>query len=286
MVLVVAALLTGCGLRLETEDPPTTAPDDAEILRQSLARHADSIARTASLAATAEESDVATLLGAIATSAEEQRDVLGGVWVSSGRPMSAPVARGGAEEVLALLLAAADAARAAPLGSDDPALLVGLELSWALRADQLATASGGEPAGVDDTLPSTLDATSAVDLVRTVDAIGWLWEVRAARSGGDALTEASSTAVRWRARAEQLAEIAGLAGTDDDPREIAYAVDVDDPATSIATLTAELLPCWLAQVATTSGDDRGHVIDRAHLAARAAGLSAPDADVPAVVGTA
>src|SRR5690606_6767338 len=115
-------------------------------------------------------------------------------------------------------------------------------LSRQLRADQLATALGEEPLVVEPALPDALDPAPAADLVRTYDALGQAWEVVAARSQAEARADAAAQAERWRTSAQDLAQLAGVADSPEDPRPVAYALDDDDLAATIAHPAPHLLP--------------------------------------------
>ncbi|WP_420113011.1 hypothetical protein [Pseudactinotalea sp.] len=279
-----ALTLGGCGsLRLETGDPPAPSAGSEEQLRQE---HAVQTQRIVELAQSAAESDpdLAPVLAPIAEDAMTQLGVLGGVWRPSGRHLEPATARGDAAAVETALRDAASSALEASLASDSDlaSLFAGLAVSRALRADQLAAALGTEPGVVEPATPSALDPGSAADLIRTLDALGQAWEIVAARA--DDADQARVQAQAWRGAAQQAAELAGVADTPDDPRAVSYDLDATDLEATIADLESDLMPLWLEQVPTSTGDDRRTVVDLALTAARAAGLAEPGADIPAVAG--
>jgi len=280
--------LVGCGVRLESPDPPTTAPDTAEQHRQELALSTQQLAADAEHASSSADLDVAELLGLVASDAQIQLDALGGVWEPAGRHLAGGVPQGDAGDVLAQLSATAAALREDAVEADGTVapLLAGISVSRSLRADQLGALLGAEPATLEPALPGSLDAGTSVDLVRTVDAIGQAWEISAARASGDAQGEDAERAERWRGDAQELATLAGVADTGDDPRDISYDLDTSDLPGTIAGLRDELMECWLAQVPSTDGEDRGSVIDLGLTAARDSGLSEPGAEVPPIAGLA
>jgi len=289
LLALAATLLTGCGsVRLETTDPAPAEPGPAERQRQALAVTAERLAEVAEHALAQADGDDAEVLAAVAADARTHLQVLGGVWRPSGRYAQELAPRGDADDVLAQLTAAAAQDRAAAADADAGAagLLVGLSLSRQLRADQLATALGEEPLVVEPALPDALDPAPAADLVRTYDALGQAWEVVAARSQAEARADAAAQAERWRASAQDLAQLAGVADSPEDPRLVAYALDDDDLAATIDDLVADLVPCWLAQVPATSGEDRLRVVQQALAAAHDAGLDPPGADLPPLPGLA
>ena len=291
--LLLAALATlslaGCGdVRLETQAPPAAAPDAAEQHRQELALSTRQLAADAEHATTTADPDVAELLGLIAADAQVQLDALGGVWEPAGRHLAAGVPRGDAGDVLAQLSTTATVLRedAVEAGGDVAPLLAGISVSRSLRADQLGALLGADPATLEPALPMSLDPSTSVDLVRTVDAIGQAWEISAARASGDAQRADAERGERWRGDAQELATLAGVADTGDDPRDISYDLDISDLPGTIAGLRGELMACWLAQVPSTDGEDRGSVIDLGLTAARDSGLSEPGAQVPPIAGLA
>lgn len=282
--VVTALTLAGCGaLRLESEDPPAQSAGPEEQLRQE---HATQTWRLAELArsAAATDPDHAAVLESVTQDALVQLDALGGVWQPAGRHLEPATPRGDAGAVVDLLAAStAAAAQSAIDGDGDLAgMFAGIAVSRSLRTDQLASALGTEPDAVEPALPDAVDPATSADLVRTLDALGQAWEVVAARSEDPA--SASAEAASWRDQAQQLAVLAGVADTPEDPRAVSYdlAGDLDE---TIADLRADLVPCWLAQVATTTGEDRRAVIDLALAAARDAGLGEPGAEIPAILGT-
>ncbi|GAB2596457.1 hypothetical protein [Pseudactinotalea suaedae] len=283
-VVAAAALVTGCGaVRWESEDPPTQSAGPDERVRQEHAEQAQHLADLAQAAA-ATDAALAPLLDAVAQDALAQLDVLGGVWRSSGRHLEPATPQGDAADVQVALVEAATAAREAAVISEAglAEVLAGIAVSRSLRSDQLAAALGTDPVAVEPALPAALDPAASVDLVRTLDALGQAWEIAAARA--EDAGPAAAEALAWRERAQQLAEVTGVADTPEDPRAVSYDLDATDLAATIADLEADLMPCWLAQVATTADDDRRAVIDLALSAARAAGLADPDAPVPAIAG--
>jgi len=286
VIAVVAATLvvTGCGaVRWESEDPPTQSAGPDEQVRQDHAEQAQRLADLAQAAA-ATDAALAPLLDAVAQDALTQLDVLGGVWRPSGRHLEPAAPQGDAADVQVALTETATAAREAAVtsGTDLAELFAGIAVSRSLRADQLAAALGTEPGAVEAALPAVLDPAASADLVRTMDALGQAWEIVAARAADAGPAQAQ--ALTWREQAQQVAEVAGVADTPEDPRAVSYDLDATDVAAAIPDLETDLMPCWLAQVSTTADDDRRAVIDLALSAARAGGLADPDAPVPAIAG--
>src|SRR5690606_7373884 len=136
---------------------------------------------------------------------------LGGVWQPSGRHLEAATPRGDITAVGSSLDEAAASALETAMTTDGElaSMFAGIAISRSLRADQLAAALGGEPDAVEPALPTALDPDSASDLVRTLDALGQVWEIVAARADDSA--PARAEAATWRQAAQLVAEIAGVA---------------------------------------------------------------------------
>ncbi len=184
-------------------------------------------------AAAADPADVLTLLGEAASTARAD-------------------ARTAEEPGLARLLAAVAASRAqladrlaAALGVEPPAVDADPGPDWPQggaadgsgsgdgsastpSATPSASPSGTPGAGADaDALGTDVDRATLVGLVLAEDQAGHGFEVAAARLSGGARDAARSAAARHRAAAGTWAEAAGIAGTRDDPRRVAYALDGD-----------------------------------------------------------
>jgi hypothetical protein len=95
-------------------------------------------------------------------------------------------------------------------------------------AAALASAGAG-PA----TIPTGLSAEELSALVLAEDSAGYALEVRAAQADGSVRTLAYERAKLHRGRAQAWALVAGIDGTDQDPRRVAYAVP-DTPTTDLA----------------------------------------------------
>src|SRR5699024_12301270 len=108
-----------------------------------------------------------------------------------------------------------------------------------------------EPSG---DLPDELTAASA-PLCRTLDGLGYVYEVQAARSDGDQRAQAVTRAETNRALAEQVAVHGDYDGTADHPRQASYAVGEDLNETT-TRWQSELLPAWLAVTGPDAPADR------------------------------
>ncbi|MFD7309808.1 DUF4439 domain-containing protein [Promicromonospora sp. NPDC059942] len=80
--------------------------------------------------------------------------------------------------------------------------------------------------------PTGLAAEDLSALVLAEDTAAYALEVRAAQADEPIRTQALERAVVHRARAQDWAVLAGTAGTDQDPRRVAYAVPGPDAATT------------------------------------------------------
>ncbi|WP_236090748.1 DUF4439 domain-containing protein [Antribacter soli] len=174
---------------------------------------------------------------------------------------SAPAVAAPADVVVSLMDAAGRSRSAADTTADGPLarLLASIAASQTLSASRLAGLTGTEgPAPADPVIPvppevdePTADATepeaAASDaasgeptpadvapgglsaeqlsgIVLAEDTAGYALELRAALADGALRDMAVARAAVHRARAEAWAELAGTAGTDQDPRRVAYVV--------------------------------------------------------------
>lgn len=80
--------------------------------------------------------------------------------------------------------------------------------------------------------PTGLAAEDLSALILAEDTAAYALEVRAAQADEPIRTQALERAVVHRARAQDWAVLAGTAGTDQDPRRVAYAVPGPDAATT------------------------------------------------------
>ncbi|WP_369371928.1 DUF4439 domain-containing protein [Promicromonospora sp. Populi] len=89
-----------------------------------------------------------------------------------------------------------------------------------------ASATSGPPV-----VPTGLSAEDLSALVLAEDTAGYALEVRAAQTEGEVRTRAEGSARLHRARAQAWALVAGVDGTDQDPRRVAYVVPGADTTT-------------------------------------------------------
>lgn len=188
-------------------------------------------------------------------------DVLG-----NGTPTpspSAPAVAAPADVVVSLMDAAGRSRSAADTTADGPLarLLASIAASQTLSASRLAGLTGTEgPAPADPVIPSPaeaeeptaepgasdpasgeptpadvaprgLNAEQLSGIVLAEDTAGYALELRAALADGALRDLAVARAAVHRERAQAWAELAGTAGTDQDPRRVAYVV----PGTEVST---------------------------------------------------
>lgn len=282
-VILLVLALTGCSLRLDTPPPEIPTADAAETLRAELAESTESLATLARAAGKDDsgEDAASSELLALADASAAHLEALGGIWTLPPRPddpspTPEPDPSASGEEVLAALTEAAaqvQEALAEPVWEPDTAtLLASIALYRDAALVRLADALGTDapaPAEPDGTLPEQLDAATA-PLCRTLDALGYAYEVQAARSSGDQRERAVNRAEQNRALAEQVAVLAGYDGAADDPRQASYAVG-EDLNETIGTWRAQLVPAWLTLIGPASAEDRGVLL----LWARAAAAATP-----------
>ncbi|MET0434758.1 MAG: DUF4439 domain-containing protein [Cellulomonas sp.] len=161
LALGTAALLAGCGLRLETDPPAEPVPDATEQVRRDAVDDALALATAAEAATAGADESVGAVLGLVASTAGVQVEALGGVYESGlaedpgATPSPTPSATDPAAtpaDVLALLGGAASEASADARATDDPGLarlLASVAASRAQLTDRLAAALGAEAPAVD-----------------------------------------------------------------------------------------------------------------------------------------
>lgn len=302
MLLVLA--LTGCSVRLDTPPPPVPTPDDTEQARAALAEQTETLVTLADAAGgeqgadqdgenadgsgqgTATDPEVAAELAAIAAASEEQLAALGGLWTPPPRPddpSPTPTVQPTAtpQDVLAALAEASTQVQEAVGESfwdaETATLLASIAVyrdgALARLADALGTSAPTPPEPSGD-LPAELTAASA-PLCRTLDGLGYVYEVQAARSDGDQRAQAATRAETNRALAEQVAVHGDYDGTADDPRQASYAVG-EDLNETITRWQSELLPAWLALIGPAAPADRPLLLTQARAAAA---LAPPPAEM-------
>lgn len=281
--MLVVLALAGCSVRLDSPPPEVPTPDAAEALRAELTEGTEQLITLAHAAAGEdgeEEGSVGAELLALADASAAHLEALGGTWTPPPRPddpspTPEPEPTATPQDVLTTLTDAAaqvQEAVAEPLWEPEAAtLLASISLYRDAALVRLAEALDTDspaPAEPDGTLPEQLDAATA-PLCRTLDALGYAYEMQAARSSGDQRERATARAEQDRALAEEIAVRAGYDGTADDPRQVSYAVG-EDIGETIETWQAQLVPAWLTLIGPASAEDRTVLLTWARAAAAAA----------------
>ena len=298
-MLVLLVTLSACGLRLDTPPPPVPTPGPTESARAEFVSATQDLIEQARSAAQRAEGDLAAELNALAEASQEHLEAMGGTWTPPPRPSSpgsaTPSSSPGnatpsgnsstqpqatAEDVLGTLtdLTENSEVLAQDIWSGQTATLIASITVYRDGARHRLRAEldqNDEPAGEPAQLPQDL-GSAATELCRTLDGLGYAYEVRAARSNGDHRTEAAQRAEGYRTLARQVAEAAGLAGTESDPRSASYDIGTD-LAETITSWQAELVPAWLALIGDAQPQDRPVLLSHAQEAAVRAGLPADTA---------
>ncbi|GAA4853123.1 hypothetical protein GCM10023221_36230 [Luteimicrobium xylanilyticum] len=288
--VLLALVLSGCGVRLESDPPPPLTPTADELVRAATVADVVGVRDLARAALDdGATGAVATRLRAIVKQAGTQVTALGGVY-DGPAPTTSPTAsaratatatttttKPTAAAVVRRLGAASSAARGRLADADDAHLArlvaqVGTSQDLSARAlaavaHVKAPATQAARVTVPATLPEGARATVAATVIEDEDAAGYLLEVVAARSSGAARKETAARAAVHRARAQDWATAAGVAGTDGDPRRTAYAL----PAKSVArTVESRLTTGYAALLDTLDPKGRAAVADLLADSARAA----------------
>ena len=286
--VVLALVLTGCGVRLESAPPVPLTPSADERVRAATAADVVAVRDLAKRTLTDDahaRGATAARLRAVVEHAGTQLAALGGVYDGPAPTATAtpdttgpatPVAPT-ASAVVARLTAASKAARARLADAPDAhlaRLVAQVSTSQSLDSRALAGVAKVKTAApkaarvtVPPTLPAGARAAVAATVVENEDAAGYLLEVVAARSSGPARSVAAARAALHRARAQDWADAAGISGADGDPRRTAYAV----PAKAVArTVESRLTTDYAALLDTLEPKGRAVVADLLTDAARAA----------------
>lgn len=296
-VTVTAALLAGCGLRLETDVPQPLTPDSNELARQAMVNDFALIQQDAhaALAAEAPNSEVASTLTALIDRNAQYEELLGGVY-NSGLPQddsalespapapSTAATSSAGQEVIDRILASTGRLRATLELAEDPELArlqTSMTIGNLVLAQQLATTAGlaisppeflGEPAQQPDL--ALLSQRNVSALVQNEDAAGYSLEVIAAMQDPQDRTTALQQAQVHRDNAEFWAGLAATTETFQDPRTAAYALPLalsaEVPVASpqqlrelAQTVTSELATGYVDLIALAPPDSRMFYFDYA-----------------------
>lgn len=301
-------LLSGCELRLETPEPTAPAADEVETVRQRTTADAISLHVLADrVAGSTPDPTLAAAVAEVAARSVAHTEALGGVYVPfpdrtpqptdspagtpAGAPSATPASTGSAApgdpttstvvDVVALLDETAASARAdAAAVTDGPLarLVASISVARATSAQVLAdlaavpaeSRTAPEPLPAPESVPAGVPGSAVTEVVRSQDAVGFAYEVVAARSEGDARASTAARAVEHRDSAELWAAAAGILGTDADPRRASYALpdvivapDADPAAVAaeLAALEGSLVAAYASMVAQADPGARSPLID-------------------------
>lgn len=270
LAILVALVLAGCGVRIDTPPPDFEHPQGEDALRQDAAEQVAQLIDAIGYAAGATDGAVLEVLAAVDADAREHLEALGGLWEPPPRPddpeptqpplidpLDPPGVAGLLERTAQRLTE--DALTAEP---EFATLLVSIATNYVVQAQALHAALGSDPAPLEevpDPVPAML-GSDATALCRVLDAAGYVAEIRAARASGQQADTLAGQARSLRAQSELVAQRGAFSGTDDDPREPAYALELDDLAGQAEQLRRDLVPAWLAVLGQSEGADREIVI--------------------------
>jgi len=284
--LVLAAALAGCGVRLETPPPSEPSLTAAEAARRAAVTDVLDVRATARAVRENATERSAPLLDEIVSAAATHETQLGGVYDpglvgEDGSPAPLPTGTTVGTDVSALvelLVQASSRARAGLETAEDPgfARLTGsMSVGHLVAARALAAAAEVDLPENDlptvAAVPTALEDVPAADLAALVvaeDSTGYMLEVLASRLEDPRRSAALARAATHRARADAWARAAGVAGTAEDPRRVAYAlpdgVTADDPDTTlVAAAETSLTTDLVTLVALVPPATRAAMVDLA-----------------------
>lgn len=296
VLVATMALVTGCGVRLETSVPQPIAPDSNELARQAMVNDVVLIQEDVTSALAAHEftdSQLATLIHLRERNANYER-LLGGIY-RSGLPQDEPEdlpevpltpieSVYGPQEVIDRLLASTGRVRTTlPIATDpDLARLFGsMAIGNLLLAQEIAKASDlefvvpeflSEP--VPDTILGLIPTNSIESLIHNEDATGYGFEVIAAMRHPDRRAVALEQGRLHRETSQFWADMSGLAQTPQDPRRVAYTLpfeltadDAVAPEQDLVALAQEmesnLATNYVDLIALSTPDNRSYFFDSA-----------------------
>ncbi len=247
--LLLGALLlasaAGCDIRRETSPSPTPTAGQYEQLRNEAAQEEAGILNALDRVPAGDERWNAYLVDEETRFANAHLNALGGVYVPfpTASPTASPTATVAPPTPADLVIAAAharDADLSDALVADDPELALVLASIGLSHAEVLAVSayrglidSGNAPLAAERPAPgdafatlvpssTALDETTLEGIIVSHDYASYLYEVIAARTSGDARTQALA---RSRIHAKRADDLVALASAD--PRNAAYVIDHD-----------------------------------------------------------
>jgi hypothetical protein len=153
-------------------------------------------------------------------------------------------------------------------------LLASIGASQAVAAAELRFQMEGDTALVDpglnlplgtfpgETLPAGISISEFQAAVSSDDAARFAYEVAAARNEGDIRAMMRELARMHGRRGQVWAELGNLAGTDQDPRQVAYQVPEGlTPAELVLYVETELSLLWSSLIASAAQSTRQSLID-------------------------
>lgn len=297
LALVAALASTGaCSLRLGSSEPgPLPTMSQEQSTRDALAREAVLIASAASSVANGggKADDAARArAAALAESAAEQNEALGGVWEPwtsappSGYPTATPLATAspgsGTDELVGALAQGVARARKAALAATDAgtaALYTSITVSWSAALVALSPDDEAVVASARDA--SAMTEPLSAERLLAYDAARYAMEGVAARASGDDRTRAVADS---KVAGDVVTASVALGGTDS--RLAAYAEPGASGGASADVTWArqvwtDVVEAEVAGIGADSGDAREASLDAAVDAAeRAAAWGASTAALP------
>lgn len=285
-LVALALALAGCGVRLETPPPSEPSLTAVEAARRAAVTDVLDVRATARAAAAGAKDRTAKILEEVVRAADVQEVQLGGVYDSGlvaadGSPAPLPTGTSAGDDpaaVVELLGQAASRARAGLETSEDPgfARLTGsMSIAHLVASRALAAAADVEAPETElpavAPVPTALEGVPAADLTALVvaeDSAGYMLEVLASRLTDPQRSAALARAATHRSRADAWARAAGLAGTPEDPRRVAYdlpdGITATEPDTAlVGSAEAALTTDLVTLVAVVPAATRASMIDLA-----------------------
>lgn len=273
------ALLAACSVRLDTPPAEIPTPGPVQQVRADLAAATHELIGQAQAAAAQSDGALAQELTALAGASRQHLAALGGLWTPPPRPdtptpePTRTATSATAQDVVSLLDrmtdadALADTLETADLPARTATLIASITLYRHAALARLRHDLGDDAPDSPQLLQLPDHLSGDVGpLCRTLDGLGYAYEVRAARSQGQQRSTATDRAQHYRAAAEQVAQAAGIDGTTSDPRSASYQLG-DDLADTIASWQAELVPAWLALIGPADPSARAALLAWAQRAA-------------------
>ncbi len=244
----VVLLVSGCGVRWETEPSPAPSADATTVLR-------DSLADSENVVADAADASSVAIASRAANSAAAHLTALGGVYVAypgaTPTPASSPAPLPSLADAIAVARTQAQEVAAQANDPDLAFLAASIELEWALVQWVLVQSTSASPTGSPAATAEPMkppEATDVPDVARTAlvlahDEARFAYETLAAQESGTARDAALARAQAHGERADALVTLVAA-----DPRTPLYQLrdaDLTDPdARSALARSLELDLGW------------------------------------------